>query len=595
MNGTAKRVYDALSHLNIKSDGNNAYRCNSPFRAGSDSMSFVVKFDDDEHGTYIDHVSGESGSLYQLAEKLGVATPLRPTIASTKRAYDGIKDYAILHGVTDDVLKAWGWSQSDKHGRMALAFPTQNGVRYRFLDGQKGKPVYISEKGYKSCWYGLYEHDTIKTRLIDGMPLVFCNGEISTVSGQYHGLASVCVTSGEKAKIPHELMKDLKATLFEWGVKPKIIVALDCDEAGRHSARGVVDQFKKEGFNAIAIDLGLGVGGDLADFCMLHESSSHAQLERCNPLPDEKNTPTRSHFQIVDLDGLFALPNVEWLIPRLLPKQGLMAVYGRSGTYKSFFALDMALSLATHSTVLYIAAEGQLGYKQRIKAWNAFNSETPSFFRALLGSVDLYDTAMLDELIEGIKGANPQLVVLDTLAMVSGIADENSTRDMNKIVNGLYRIKTECNTAVMAVHHTGKSGDDERGSSAFRGAMDVMIKLSKSQDSDVITVECTKMKDAPSFKTYYLKPKTIDLGYDDELGNRADSVILDPTKGEQIGTDNLTDTQRQTLRAIVALEKRHAPNTERTLTAIARATGMRKGTVSKHIQKFTEAGVNFTE
>ncbi|MCL4253582.1 MAG: hypothetical protein KJ043_07375, partial [Anaerolineae bacterium] len=94
MNGTAKRVYDALSHLNIKSEGNDSYRCNSPFRAGSDSMSFVVKFDGDEHGTYIDHVSGESGSLYQLAEKLGVGKPLRPTVASTKRAYDGIKDYA---------------------------------------------------------------------------------------------------------------------------------------------------------------------------------------------------------------------------------------------------------------------------------------------------------------------------------------------------------------------------------------------------------------------------------------------------------------------------------------------------------------------
>jgi hypothetical protein len=586
--GTWQRVQSAIAHLHIETKGNK-HRYNSPLREGSNSKSFVITINGDEHGAYYDHVSEDKGSLYDLAKLLGVATPTRQTIASTKREYAGIKDYAIQHGITEEQLKAWGWSQVFWCKRVALSFPTRNGTRYRYLDGDSSKPTYTSEKGYKSCWYGLHERDTIKTRLMDGLPLVFCNGEISTIAGQENGLASVCVTSGEKSKIPHELMTELKATLFGWDIKPKIIIALDCDDKGRHSARGLIDQFKNEGFETIGIDLGLGHGGDLADFCMLYGDSSQAQLAKCALLPEEKPIPTKSNHTVIGVDGLLALPQIKWLIPRVLPNNGLMAVYGRSGAHKSFYALDLALSLATHSVVLYVAAEGQLGYKQRVEAWQSINQERAQFARFLLGTVDIFDSVMLDEFVATVKDVKPVLVVLDTLAMVSGVANENDTRDMNRIVTGLKRVSVECDSAVMIVHHTGKSGDDERGSSAFRGAMDVMVKL--TNEGDIIKVECTKMKDASPFSDHYLKPKRIELGYENALGERVSSLVLEPTKGEQVALNGLTDSQKQTLRAIVALEKQGASNTQRTVTAIARLTGTRTGTTSKHVEKFIKDGL----
>jgi len=588
MIGTSQRVQDAIAHLHIDTRGNK-HRYNSPLRAGSDSKSFLLTIEGDEHGAYYDHVTEESGSLYELAMVLGVATPTRQAISSTKREYTGIKDYAVQHGLTDEQLKEWGWSQVVWCKRVALSFPTRNGVRYRYLDGDSSKPTYTSEKGYKSCWYGLNERDTIKTRLLDGFPLVFCNGEISTIAGQHHGIASVCVTSGEKSKIPHELMTELKATLFGWKITPKIIIALDCDNKGRHSSRGLIDQFQSEGFETIGIDLGLGYGGDLADFCMLHGYSSQSNLTQCALLPDEKPLPITSHHTVVGVDGLLALPQIKWLVPRVLPHNGLMAVYGRSGAHKSFYALDIALALATHSVVLYVAAEGQLGYKQRVESWQSVNHEQANFARFLLGTVDIFDGVMLDEFIATAKNVNPVLIVLDTLAMVSGIANENDTRDMNRIVTGLKRIVAECNSAVLIVHHTGKSGDDERGSSAFRGAMDVMVKL--TNEGDIIKIECTKMKDASPFSDHYLKPKRIELGYENALGERVSSVVLEPTKGEQVATDGLTDSQKQTLRAIVALEKQGAPHTKRTITAIAQLTGTRTGTTSKHVEKFVKDGL----
>jgi RecA/RadA recombinase len=47
-----------------------------------------------------------------------------------------------------------------------------------------------------------------------------------------------------------------------------------------------------------------------------------------------------------DTEGLDQLPDGEWLIDGVLPAQSISFVYGNTGSMKTFFALDMALSLA---------------------------------------------------------------------------------------------------------------------------------------------------------------------------------------------------------------------------------------------------------
>jgi len=47
---TAEKVIAALESHGLKKEGANKYRCNSPFRPGSDSKSFTLTIDDGEHG-----------------------------------------------------------------------------------------------------------------------------------------------------------------------------------------------------------------------------------------------------------------------------------------------------------------------------------------------------------------------------------------------------------------------------------------------------------------------------------------------------------------------------------------------------------------
>jgi hypothetical protein len=69
---TAERV---IARLGIPWKGTATYRTNSPFRPDSDSKAFVLKINDDEHGTFTDHASDESGSLYDLARRLNIDLP----------------------------------------------------------------------------------------------------------------------------------------------------------------------------------------------------------------------------------------------------------------------------------------------------------------------------------------------------------------------------------------------------------------------------------------------------------------------------------------------------------------------------------------
>jgi hypothetical protein len=53
--------------------------------------------------------------------------------------------------------------------------------------------------------------------------------------------------------------------------------------------------------------------------------------------------------------------------------------------------------------------------------------------------------------------------------------------------------------AAALIHHTRKDGSTERGSSALRGAGDVMIECKKSEYENIVLLKCTKAKDAEPF------------------------------------------------------------------------------------------------
>ncbi len=271
MISTAEKVLSAWSSYKRQHDG--SYRGACPYRSDSDSNGFVLTIHDGEHGTWIDHTRTESGSLYELAAKLGIETPKegRAQVENSKRPYANLEDYATRHYATLKAFQDAGWQDGDYYGKKALVYQTTSGKRIRIIEGSESElknPYRWEKSGSENCWYGL--NRAIPMANGKNTALVFCNGEASTVVAQAYGIPAFCGVGGEGA-VSEAMLSELKT---RW--KGQVYICLDCDEKGRLAAQRVKEKLD----SAIIIDLGLSDKGDLADFCGLHQAYALDALKR---------------------------------------------------------------------------------------------------------------------------------------------------------------------------------------------------------------------------------------------------------------------------------------------------------------------------
>ncbi|MHB8092770.1 MAG: AAA family ATPase [Syntrophales bacterium] len=201
-----------------------------------------------------------------------------------------------------------------------------------------------------------------------------------------------------------------------------------------------------------------------------------------------------------------------WTVKKWIPDSAwLIEFFGPPGTYKSFIALDIALSIATgrdwhghpvtQKRVVYIAAEGQSGILKREKAWLAYHGLTSDELGlfTILPLPCLIDVAgelaALTESIKELSGPPVGFIVIDTLAR-SMSGDENSTSDMGAVVNACAKLSEETDRAQIAlVHHTGKDETrGPRGALALTGATDVLVCVTRPYDRTAI-IHCERQKD----------------------------------------------------------------------------------------------------
>jgi hypothetical protein len=213
-------------------------------------------------------------------------------------------------------------------------------------------------------------------------------------------------------------------------------------------------------------------------------------------------------YKLLTIDELSRLPKPTYLIDGLLVAGGLANLFGPSGSYKSFLALDWALSVAAgrdwcgHTVqpgpAVYVAAEGAAGMSKRIEAWRSANPDHDPRprFRLLAEPVHLLDPASLQALRRALADQldeTPALIVLDTLARSLPGADENSSQDMGQAVEHLDAIRRDFGAAVLPVHHSGLERGRERGSTALAAALDARYEVAGAAGH--LTLTCRKMKD----------------------------------------------------------------------------------------------------
>ncbi len=227
---------------------------------------------------------------------------------------------------------------------------------------------------------------------------------------------------------------------------------------------------------------------------------------------------------------------LSYRIKDVLPESsGLVLIYGAPGSFKSFSALDMGLSIATgkdwhdHQVkpcqVLDLAAEGQSGVLKRIEAWRKYWGKEVENFNLLPMPCLVDDERELKDLINLTREIKPEVIFFDTLAR-SMLGDENSTMDMGKVVKSCDRIREEIGAMVVLVHHTGKDETKgPRGAIALTGATDTAFKIVLTKEFRQFKLICERQKDYDPFRSMFFDLEEMDTGYQTIDGDQVFSLV----------------------------------------------------------------------
>lgn len=229
---------------------------------------------------------------------------------------------------------------------------------------------------------------------------------------------------------------------------------------------------------------------------------------------------------------------MRWMVRGVLPADGIAALYGASGSGKSFLTLDIGAAVAggdyewfgrrvTQSPVSYVCLEGEAGLGKRVKAWTLHhNRPIPEGLRFITQPFDLLSDDVPELAKAIIAGGAGGLVILDTLNRAAPGADENSSVDMGRLIAASKQLQSLTGGLVLLVHHTGKNAAAGlRGHSSLYAALDSAIEVVKTDSRREWAV--AKSKDDVTGEVHPFKLQIVPVGTDDD-GEEITSCVAMP-------------------------------------------------------------------
>jgi hypothetical protein len=539
-------------------------------------------------GAWRDHATGETGSMADAAQRLGVD----PRISSNGHK-DASEPPLTLAGFAQKrhleqrhLEGRWRVRQVTHKNRPALRFPTTAGVdRVKYLDGAKPKSDWAA-RGGRMHWYGL-----AGARGLSG-PLYIVNGEPSVWAAQQAGVAAVCLCAGEGTAPTPELVRELAEAI---GGRP-VRVVYDCDEAGHRGGPAVAAAIRAGGIAdclALALPAHLGAGGDVDD---LHrwvgDEGLAAALADLVPLGDTgagaaatSEVPRwHEHFRPVDAVLADTSPAIDYLIPGILPRGWAGLVAGETKVGKTLFVLGAAEAVATGGlflgrpaqqggVVLALADDPPILSRKRLQSLAGCSN--------VYVSLERWTPEVAAALTAAVKDLKPALVVVDTLVKTvsSTRGDENDSSTMDRIIEQFVTYTTNEETTVLLIHHLNKGGG-VRGSTAIAGALPFELRLSRVGDE-------TEGADEDDLDEDEEQEKLVKLSVEWKL-EPIEPLILRYRDGiwQHMGTETEVAADKLATRALKALDDKPGQTSD----DLARALKVRRSRLDKVLKALAGDG-----
>ena len=296
-----------------------------------------------------------------------------------------------------------------------------------------------------------------------------------------------------------------------------------------------------------------GVGQRYAD----QAAAKHGAKVVIPPIPGDANDYAQGGGDLLSLlhppvtdwlipadDFANAPAPISWLVKHWLQDRALIMVHGPSGGGKTFVVLDWCLNIASGGTnwhghkvrpgpVVYLAGEGHHGLRGRVAAWKVTNRPGPLSMWLSKDGCDLNTPEGYRRVVDAVRALpeTPRLIVVDTLhRFLQG--DENSAQDAKTMLDACNALMAEFDCSVLLVHHTGVSDEAQhraRGSSAWRGALDIEISIVPAKDDAPLQIVQRKSKDAEIAPSVFASLTSVIIpGWFDEDGEAVTSAIVTP-------------------------------------------------------------------
>lgn len=288
------------------------------------------------------------------------------------------------------------------------------------------------------------------------------------------------------------------------------------------------------------------IKGDRSDYRAIFKAAGAAGWQKpaapyVEPIETDADGDRVNSFQLA-LERAEA-PIRSDLIKGVIPDAEFGIIFGKSGSGKSFAAIDLGYHLARGAAwrgrkvkqrnVYYIAAEGAHGVRRRAKAYalhHGVDALTPFYTRERAINMHAKNGwVRAAEDINEIAAGQPGVIFIDTLSRSIPGVEENSAKDMSQVIENCQMLGRATGCMVIVIAHAGKEDDKGvRGSSTLRAAADFELAVSRHLETQWRCLKLTKSKDDVDGTEFGFTLTSIEVGVDEE-GDAVFSAVAVPS------------------------------------------------------------------
>tara|TARA_Y100001938_G_C8093496_1_gene436625 strand:+ start:655 stop:2523 length:1869 start_codon:yes stop_codon:yes gene_type:complete len=489
-----------------------------------------------DRGVYYCHACGANGNAYMMAKELGHENPTQFIDESVQSVhyknaqnaqysykkeniqniqYEPQKDYTrdiekYVHNLKDNMDKypsIWDKALIDDLG---LGYCTKNQTLvYAYEDSGYKIHNTTSSKGLTKRWYLGHKINEYSTN----EPLYICEGEKDTITLLTWNKQAVSVSGGCKSMPSDEMLELIKD--FE------IIICYDNDDAGRSGADNLGQILLNENVSTIQWAKDLPNKFDVTDAFEKDDGASEF-------FDAVKNKRTIRRSRIMTGINMLVrdVPEQNWIIDKVLPQDCQIVFGGTEGSNKSFFAMQMGMSIANNEKqflefdinvknqrVLFFDAESgadRLTRRYQVIAGKLDNFGKNGASRFYCSTTLGYDGDIFDFIEQDVKRVKPNILIVDCLYHILGGKDGSKNHVMLPILQRLTDIRKKYNLTFMLISHFNKGGheaglhiDRIQGAGALKNWLEHCMLITYTNVEDTRLFKFDKSRDGQQPKCYY--------------------------------------------------------------------------------------------